>query len=314
MRISTSMIFDTGRNALMRQQSDFLHTQQQLASGRRVVTPSDDPIAASRALEVTQTKSVNEQFQTNQGYAKDALTQLESNLGSINDILTYIRTRAVEAGNGTFTASEHQAMAADIEAQFNALVGIANSKDATGEHAFAGFRSGTVPFTGGTPAPPAGPTAVAYQGDEGVRAMQVGASRVMPISEPGSKVFMVDSVSGESQMFAAISDFITELRKGAADPTRDIPAAVQAAIGDMDAAIENVSTIRSSVGSRMVELDALVEMSATHDLQYAETLSRLQDLDYTEAISRFSKQQTILEAAQQSYVRVTGLSLFNLLR
>lgn len=314
MRISTGMIFDTGRNSLMRQQSDFLHTQQQLASGKRVVKPSDDPIAASRALEVTQTKSVNEQFQTNQGYAKDALARLESNLGNITDILTYIRTRAVEAGNATYTAAEHQAMAADIEAQFNALVGIANSKDATGEHDFAGFRSGSAAFTGGVAAPPAGPTAVVYQGDEGARSMQVGPSRTMPVSEPGSTVFMVDSATGESQMFGAISDFITELRKGAADPTRDIPAAVQAAIGDMDVALDNVSTIRASVGSRMVELDALVEMSATHDLQYAETLSRLQDLDYTEAISRFSKQQTVLEAAQQSYVRVTGLSLFNLLR
>ncbi len=55
-------------------------------------------------------------------------------------------------------------------------------------------------------------------------------------------------------------------------------------------------------------------MNADFDLQYAETLSRIQDLDYTEAISRFSQQQTLLEAAQQSYVRVTGLSLFNLLR
>ena len=79
-------------------------------------------------------------------------------------------------------------------------------------------------------------------------------------------------------------------------------------------AIDNVSTIRASVGSRMVELDAQVDLSAEHDLEYSDTLSRLQDLDYNEAISRFSQQQTVLQAAQQSYVRVTGLSLFDLLR
>lgn len=100
MRISTSMIFDAGRTAMQRQTEDIVRTQQQLSTGRRILTPSDDPIASARALEVSQTKSVNEQLQTNQGYAKDALASLESNLGSINDILTYIRTRAVEAGNG----------------------------------------------------------------------------------------------------------------------------------------------------------------------------------------------------------------------
>lgn len=313
MRISTNMIFDTGRNTMQRQSADMLHTQQQLATGRRILNPSDDPIGASRALEVSQTKSVNEQLQTNQGYAKDALASLESNLGGITDILTYIRTRAIEAGNSTLTAAEHQAMAADIEAQFNALMGIANSKDATGEYQFAGYQSGQAAFSGGSAAPPAGPGPVVYEGDAGVRSMQVGSSRTMPVAEPGSSVFMADPVTGESQMFAGISDFITELRKDASDPTRDIPGAVASAIGNMDAAIDNVTTVRASVGSRMVELDALVELSATHDLQYAESLSRLQDLDYTEAISRFSKQQTVLEAAQQSYVRVTGLSLFNLL-
>lgn len=314
MRVSTSMIFDTGRNAMMRQNADFLHTQQQLATGRRILNPSDDPIGASRALEVSQTKSVNEQLQTNQGYAKDALASLESNLGSVNDILTYIRTRAVEAGNATLSAAEHKAMAADIEAQFGALMGIANGKDSTGEYQFAGYQSGQPAFSGGTAAPPAGPTAVVYEGDAGVRSIQVGSTRNLPVGEPGSRVFMADAVTGESQMFASISAFITELGKDATDPTRNIPAAVASAIGNMDAAIDNVSTIRASVGSRMVELDALIELSATHDLQYAESLSRLQDLDYTEAISRFSKQQTMLEAAQQSYVRVTGLSLFNLLR
>lgn len=313
MRISTSMIFDAGRNAIQRQSSEMLHTQQQIATGRRILTPSDDPIAAARALEVTQSQRANEQFQTNIGYAQDALATLESDLGSIGDILTYIRTRAVEAGNATYTPSEHQAIAADIEAQFGALLAIANGKDATGEYRFAGYQSTDAAFSGGASLPSAGPAAVTYDGDAGARSIQVSASRTMPIGESGSRVFMVDG-SGESQMFAAISDFITELRKPAGDPTRNIQNAVSTAVGAMDASLDNVLTIRASVGSRMVELDALEELSGAHGEQYAQTLSRLQDVDYAEAISRLSKQQTILEAAQQSYVRVTGLSLFDYLR
>ncbi|KON80254.1 flagellar hook-associated protein FlgL [Azoarcus sp. PA01] len=299
MRISTSMIFDSGRDAMLRQSADLLHTQQQLSTGKRVLRPSDDPIAAARALEVSQSKSVNEQFRTNQGYANDALASLESSLGSIGDILTYIRTRAIQAGNAALSPTEHEAIAVDIEAQFNALVGIANSKDGTGEYRFAGYQSGTEPF----------PADLAYAGDDQARSIQVAASRTMPVGVPGSEVFQVEG--NQSRTFESISSFINSLRN---PPPGGVSGIVANAIDGMDAALDKVNTIRASVGSRMVELDALADMSATQDVQYAETLSRLQDLDYAEAISRFSKQQAILEAAQQSYVRTTGLSLFDLLR
>lgn len=305
MRISTSMIFDSGRDTLLRQSADLLHAQQQLSTGKRVLAPSDDPIAAARALEVSQTRSINEQFQTNQGYANDALASLESSLGSIGDVLTYIRTRVIQAGNAALSPTEHEAIAVDIEAQFNALVGIANSKDGTGEYRFAGYQSGTEPF-------PPGPDGIAaYAGDAGVRSIQIGASRTMAVGVPGSDVFMVDATTGQSGMFASISGFIEGLRN---PPAGGVAAVVESTLDGMDAALDKVNTLRASVGSRMVELDALADMSATQDVQYAETLSRLQDLDYAEAISRFSKQQAILEAAQQSYVKVTGLSLFDLLR
>ena len=318
MRVSTSMVYDSGRNAIQRQSAQMLHTQQQVASGRRILSPSDDPIAAARALEVTQSQRGNAQCQTNIGSARDALTALESDLGAIGDIVTYIRTRAIEAGNAGFTPAEHAAIATDVEAQFNALLGIANGKEATGEYRFAGYQSTQAPFSGGAAAPPAGPTAVTYAGDEGARGVQVSASRTMTVAEPGSRVFMVapDPVTGvpESQLFRGISDFLTELQKSAGDPTRDISAAVDNALGSMDAALDNVLTIRASVGSRMAQLDALEELNAAYGEQYAQTLSRLQDLDYAEAITRLSQQQTILEAAQQSFVRVSGLSLFDYLR
>ena len=54
MRISTGMIFDAGVAGINRQTGSLLHLQQQVSSGRRILTPSDDPVAAAQALEVTQ--------------------------------------------------------------------------------------------------------------------------------------------------------------------------------------------------------------------------------------------------------------------
>ena len=62
MRISTSMIFDSGVTSMQTRTSSLLHTQQQLASGRRILTPADDPVAAARALEIEQAQSLNKGY------------------------------------------------------------------------------------------------------------------------------------------------------------------------------------------------------------------------------------------------------------
>lgn len=102
MRVTTGMIFNSGINAIQKQTASLLETQQQVSTGRRVVSPSDDPIASARALEVRQSRSVNAHH-SQSGAAQDALALTESSLGSVEDLLTYVRTRAVEAGNGPTT-------------------------------------------------------------------------------------------------------------------------------------------------------------------------------------------------------------------
>lgn len=132
MRVTTGMVFDTGISTIQKQTASLLHTQQQVSTGRRIVSPSDDPVASARALEVGQSKAVNARFSVNQGTAQDSLALAESHLGSVEDLLAYVRTRAVEAGNGSYSQSEFDSIAADLRGQFDALVGIANSRDATG--------------------------------------------------------------------------------------------------------------------------------------------------------------------------------------
>ena len=62
MRISTVTMFESSLSSMNRQQSDFLKVGQQLATGRRVVNPSDDPQAASRAVSVSQSMALTQQY------------------------------------------------------------------------------------------------------------------------------------------------------------------------------------------------------------------------------------------------------------
>ena len=69
--------------------------------------------------------------------------------------------------------------------------------------------------------------------------------------------------------------------------------------------------MRAGLGSRMNEIDALANAGEDLNLNYEQTLSRLQDVDYAAAITRLTQQQMSLEAAQKTFVNVSGLSLFN---
>ena len=398
MRVSTNMIYDRGVGSIQQQWKSILHTQQQVASGRRVLTPADDPIAAARALEIGQSKAVNSQFSVNTGYADDALKLLDSRLGSAGDVLHYVRERAVQAGNGALAAEDLRYMATDMKAQFDAMLALANSQDGVGEYIFGGYRSQQQPYSGGL-------AGVEYKGDQGERTIQVSASRYMPISLPGSDVFdrslKLDTESiklyGASANKGSAAPAITDVSAAAVrqatryqfvfdaganaytidrigqDGNSVLPApsaaapgatitvdgleivlpatgvadgdsfeifvpstnllnnmamfasaldkpgvsgmrgAVAFALESFDAGQENLLKVRAQIGSQLTETEALTSLGGDLDLQYAATLSGLQDVDYADAISRLTQQQTYLQAAQQSFMRVSGLSLFNYL-
>jgi flagellar hook-associated protein 3 FlgL len=80
-----------------------------------------------------------------------------------------------------------------------------------------------------------------------------------------------------------------------------------------DKALDNVLGVRASIGSRLKELDNLDEAGDVRNELYETQISDIEDVDYNRALSDLSKNQIILEAAQKSFMKITGLSLFNLL-
>ena len=182
MRISTSTMYETGVAQLNTLQSNLARTQQQLATNRRILNPSDDPIAAARALEVTQSKAVNTQYATNRENARASLAQVDQRLGGVTSLIQSAQTLVVAAGNGVLSPADRQSLAVELESQLEDMLGLANSTDGAGTYLFAGYKSTTVPF-----ARTAG--GAQYAGDQGQRELQVSSSRKVAISDPGSAVF-----------------------------------------------------------------------------------------------------------------------------
>lgn len=190
MRIATSMTYELGIRSINDQTAKLLHNQQMLSTGRRIVSPSDDPVAAARALVVTQAKDINSQFAINQRNATGALSLEEAQLTSVNETLTRIRELAVQGGDGALSGTSLSSIAMELRARFDELVGVANATDGNGDYIFSGYMGSTKPFSGNVDALLAVPgSEIAYQGDSGQRRLQVSPTRFLEVSDSGNDVF-----------------------------------------------------------------------------------------------------------------------------
>ena len=121
--------------------------------------------------------------------------------------------------------------------------------------------------------------------------------------------------SPNQDMFTTLQSIAASLR-GAGDAPADV-AAVNNAMGkglrNIDQALGVALEKRADVGVRLSRVESQLGINEDFTLQLQETLSEIQDLDYAEAISRLNLQLVALEAAQQTYVRTQGLTLFNFL-
>ncbi len=183
MRISTSQLFLQSLDTILDQQAAAARTQLQVATGKRIQNPADDPAAATKALSVRALLSETKQYASNIDSARSYLTIEESVLTNVGDVLQRVRELGVRANNGILTDEERSAIAAEVEQRLEELLGLANTRASNGEYIFAGFQSRTRPFT------PNSSSGYDYHGDEGQRFLRVSDSLQIAVSDSGAEVF-----------------------------------------------------------------------------------------------------------------------------
>ncbi len=163
-------------------------------------------------------------------------------------------------------------------------------------------------------APPTVIGAYSYVADSAITAIP-GISFSISGAPAAGDTFTVAPSTNQS-VFATLRSLVNAFStntSGNAAATASFRNVYNSGLANLDGVLDNVIDVQASIGSRMNELDALSNVSESLDLQYQERLSNLEDLDYAAAISAFIQQQTQLEAAQSSFAKISGLSLFNYL-
>ncbi|MGG5873057.1 flagellar hook-associated protein 3 [Pseudomonas peli] len=210
MRISSIQAFNNGVSGLGRNYSNLIRTQEQISSGNRILTPADDPVASVRLLQLEQQQAVLGQYKENLTAAKNSLTQEETTIKSVVNVLQRIRELAVQAGGGALSADDRKSIAKELGEREGELLNLMNSRNARGEYLFSGFLGKTEPFLRN----PDG--TYSYQGDEGQRSLQVAGSSNVAINDNGKRLF--EDVSNANRIINALGV------NNAALPTPPLPA------------------------------------------------------------------------------------------
>ena len=398
-RISSVQQFQQGIDNILRQQERLNETQTQLATGKKINKPSDDPSAATQLVKLSGLKSNTQQYGRNIDAARNQLELQESVLSNVSNVLQRVRELVVQANNATQSNESRAAIADELYNRIDELLQYANTKDPDGEYIFSGFNART-------PAYVKSGDGYMYQGDQGERYLQVSEDTQIAVRNSGEDIFrgalngdgrfilvtpeanqgnalvkmsstssatlddytltfsaeedsaltyvVADSegnsltsdtyesgraisfqgvtmeISGDPEagdqyevqkstrrdIFLSIREIADALAsenlrpKDYAKETNDLSQALQT----IDQAMTKTQSNRTTIGNRLQLLDNREEENAAIFVRLEKQISEIQDLDFAEAVSNLNIQSTALQAAQQSYVRIQGLSLFNFLR
>ena len=194
MRISSSQMYANSVTSMLNQQSKLAATQQQLSTGQRILSPSDDPVGTVRSLELNRAQDQTEQYLRNADLLDSRLRLEESVVDSSIDVVQRIRELSIQANNDSQSNESRLSIASELRQQLDNLLSYANTKDSSGHFIFAGYQEANTPFSKTA-------SGYSYNGDDGQRELQIGPSRRMADGDPGSEVFM-GILNGNGQFIA----------------------------------------------------------------------------------------------------------------
>jgi len=300
MRLSTSFAQQAAIDNIHERQTQMLRTQEQIATGRRLTTPSEDPVAAAEAERLRSRDSRLSVEMRTVSYARHLLSGAESALGDANDLLNAARDALLAAGNGAVAPADRATYAAQLREMREQLLLVANRRDGADGFVFGG--------QGGTVAP-IDPTGTTYAPLAG--AQQLGHDVTRPVSLDGRENFTeIRTATGTESIFVRLDVAIAALQDEALAQT-DLAATVTGVIDSVDRAAARLSTTRTIVGERLRGLDAHEAALENGSIEAQTRLSSLVDLDFARGVSALLQHQTSYEAALKSYAQIARLSLFD---
>ena len=275
-------------------------SQAKIATGRKILKASDDPIAAAAISAVRDQKSMITQFESNIVQARMRLTVAEAALGQLGNSVTRLFELSLQAQNDTLSPTDRQALAAEVDQVKTFILSLANSTDNNGQAVFAGFQTNTEPFQTQADG------SISYKGDRGRHTLQVSESFSIKTGIDGAEIFQrIDGKSGPDDLFKIIGTLETGLKADmiAMDTTERLKKAV-----------DHMSIQQATIGAAINQADQQADVLDRRKLAVSEDLSQLQDADLQQLVLEMQSLLLSRDAAQQAFAKIGQQSLFDFIR
>lgn len=250
---------------------------RQASTGMRVDKPSADPLAASRATVLESGLERLTSLRSNVNVAIADVDLTESSLAQATEILNRARELAMQGSNGAYNAGDRALLADEVAALRSELLALSNQQGSYG-YLFAGHQTQSPAFdSNGT-----------YQGDAGVRRIEVAQGLVLETNLLGSDVF--GGASGGVDVFAELADLENALRND------DVPN-VSAGLTGLDTGLEQITQARSRMGSLRTRLDIALETLDRSEISLTAQRADAIEADPFKSLTELTGISTTLEQA-----------------
>jgi flagellar hook-associated protein 3 FlgL len=291
MRIATSQSFDRPASlmASLNSKADLLQTQ--IATTKKYSAPSDNASAYVQVQGLNRADANAAAYNDNVKLAQGILTQADGALANVETELQRAQELALQASNGTLTATDRATTAASLTAIIDGLLSIANATDARGQPVFGGAT---------------GDTAFVKNADGSITYAGAGQPSAIPIGDGDSVVPGVTGDRAFGDMFATLVALRDAVAAGGEVP--------EGSLDGLKGSLDSVTSARASIGARGARLDLVYDRIADTKVANEEARSAIEGTDISASIAELQKTLTVLQATQASFTKLSSMSLFDYLR
>lgn len=303
-RVTQRILIDRTLRNLNRLDLSILGLQEQLATGQRVNRPSDDPLAARRAINLRAEIAKNEQFLSNISNMRPLLTSTETAMFTTIDALQRVRELALQGANDTNGPQQRNALANEVNQFIEALLTEANSLS-NGRYIFAGTNTLTRPFE------------VTRNGDNEIDTVTYLGNTLNFQTEIAEGVLIDANITGEDAFKPTgpgdidLFDLLITLRE---DLQANDGNAAGVALTNIDTALEQILIIQSKIGALQNRLERTDSNFQDVNVQLESVLSDNIDADFADVIVNLNAQSSAFQAALGASARIIQPTLLDFLR
>jgi flagellar hook-associated protein 3 FlgL len=276
--------------------------QNQLATGKKISLPSDDPIVASRALKLRTDVAEIQQYKRNVDDANSWMDITETTLGQMGDVMHRVRELAVQAGNETNTPEDLDKIKQEMGQLKVQMVHLANTTYA-GRYIFSGFKTDKALMDDN------GVFLIDISNSEQIH-FEIGIGDDIHINVTGSDLFNngTDAAAGDtSGLLATFDAIITALDAGDNEDVGNM-------LGHIDDDINNILRVRSGIGARMNRLELTANRLEDDFINFTSLMSKNEDADIAEVIMNLQNEENVYRASLSAGARVIQPSLVDFLK